>query len=56
MPSRFTTAMSRSLVDQLAAEYLAHLVDTVGELIAAILNMHLRVAVRDVAAVHIGDA
>jgi hypothetical protein len=45
-----------ALVDEAPAPHLAHLVDAVGELVAAILDVHLRGAMRHVAAVHIGDA
>ena len=45
-----------ALVDQPAAPHLAHLVDAVGELVAAVLDMHGRRAMRHVASVHIGDA
>ena len=45
-----------ALVDQPPSPHLAHLVDAVGELVAAILDMDLRGAMRHVAAVHIGDA
>ena len=44
------------LVHQPAAEHLADLIDAVGELIAAILHMHARVAVGEIASVDVGDA
>ena len=40
----------------IAARHLADLIDAVGELVAAILDVHRGVGVRDVAAVHIGNA
>ena len=43
-------------VDQPPAPHLADLVDAVGELVAAVLDVDLRGAMRHVAAVHIGDA
>ena len=44
------------LVDQAASPHLADFVDAVGELVAAILDMNRRVAMRQIASVHIGDA
>jgi hypothetical protein len=43
-------------IDELAAPHLAHFVDAVGELIAAILDMNAGFAMRHVAAVDIGNA
>jgi hypothetical protein len=43
-------------VHQVAARDFADFVDTVGELVASVLDVHGGVAVRDVAAVDIGDA
>ena len=45
-----------ALVDEAPLAHLAHLVDAVGELVAAVLDVHARVAVRQVTAVHIGNA
>jgi hypothetical protein len=42
-------------VGQLAAEHRPHLVDAVGQLVAAILDMHGGLAMADEAAVHIGE-
>ena len=39
-----------------AARHLAHLIDAVGKLVAAILDMHCGDRVPDIAAVHIGNA
>ena len=44
------------LVDQPAAEHGDDLVDPVGELVAAVLDMHRGAAMRLVAAVDVGDA
>ncbi len=44
------------LVDEMAAAHLAHLVDGVGELEAAIFDVHGRLRVRHVAAVDVDDA
>jgi hypothetical protein len=44
------------LVDDPPSPHLADLVDTVGELVAAILDMDERVAMAPVAPVHIGNA
>jgi hypothetical protein len=44
------------LINELPSPYLAHLVDAIGELIAAVFDVHLRGVVRNVAAVYIGDA
>ena len=43
-------------VDDEAAGHLADLVDAIGELVAAILDMHTGIGVSDVAPVHIGNA
>ena len=43
----------RSLIYQLAVTYAHHLVDTVGELVTAILDMNAGVAMIDVAAVDV---
>ena len=45
-----------ALIDEVPCPHLAHFVDAVGELIAAILHMHARGAMRHIASVHIGDA
>ena len=45
-----------ALVDRMAADHLADLVDAVGELVAAILDMHRRIPVSDIASVDIGPA
>ena len=52
----FKPVYVQALVDQFGAAHLAHLVDAVGKLVAAVLDMDLRGAVRHIAAVHIGDA
>ena len=44
------------LVDEAPAPHLADFIDAVGELIAAILDMDLGVAHRQIAAVDVGDA
>src|SRR5690242_11565820 len=44
----------RLLVDQLAVAYTHDLVDAVGELVAAILDVNARLAMVDIAAVDIG--
>ena len=44
------------LVDQAAAPHLADFIDAVGELIAAILDVDLGVAERQIAAVDVSDA
>jgi hypothetical protein len=43
------------LVDETASPHLADLVDADGELVAAVLDMDGRLAVRDVASIDIGD-
>jgi hypothetical protein len=45
-----------ALVDQAPCPHLAHLIDAIGELIAAVLDMHARVAMRYIASIHISDA
>ena len=45
-----------ALVDQAASPHLADFVNAVGELIAAVLDRDLRVAVRQIAAIDVGDA
>jgi len=45
-----------AFIDQSAAPHLAHFVNAVSELIAAILDMNAGFAMRQVAAVDIGNA
>jgi len=45
-----------ALVDEAPCPHLAHLVDAIGELVAAVLDVHARIAMRYVASIHIGDA
>jgi hypothetical protein len=45
-----------ALIDQFAASHFAYFVDAVGELVAAILDMNAGFAMREVAAVDIGNA
>src|SRR4051812_2835023 len=45
-----------ALINEAPCPHLAHLVDAIGELVAAILDMHARVTMRHVASIHIGDA
>jgi hypothetical protein len=44
------------LIDDAAASDFTNLVDAIGELVAAILDMNGRRMLREVAAVHIGNA
>ena len=46
----------RRLVDELPARHGYNLIDTVGELVAAILDMDRRLPVRQILAGDIGDA
>jgi hypothetical protein len=43
-------------IDDVAETDLANLIDAVGELIAAVLNMHGGIGVADIASVDIGNA
>jgi hypothetical protein len=44
------------LVDDRAAPHLAHLVDSVGELVAAVFDMHARPPEGEIAAIDVGNA